>query len=75
MAGEAIERELQYDLARTRRPCAFSLYIRKAFEEAADVEQQTCEFRTDGIKRVVHALTRRDHCVGEYRFAFAALAA
>ena len=47
MAREPIETELQHHLGRTRRPTAFALDVLKAFEEAAYVEQESGEFRTD----------------------------
>jgi hypothetical protein len=51
MAGEPVKRELQHDFSRMRGPSPLTLDIIEAFEKAADVDQQTCEFRTYDIKR------------------------
>ena len=75
MAREPVERELQHDLGRARRPGAFALDVFQALEEAADVEQQAGEFRADRIERLMHALARRDHGLGESAGALAAGAA
>src|SRR6476660_2113542 len=72
VAGEAGESELQHHFARARGPGALALDILKTFEEAANIEQQTCEFRTNGVKRLMDALARRDHCIGKCAGAFAA---
>ena len=42
-----------------------ALAVFEPLEEAADVEQETVEFRPDRFERMVHALARRDHRVGE----------
>ena len=65
MAGQPVERELQHDFGRTRRPGAFAFDILEAFEETADVKQKAGEFRTDRIERLMHALARGDHRFGE----------
>ena len=72
MAREPIERELQHDLGRARRPGAFAFDILEAFEETADIEQQPAEFRPGRVERLMHALARGDHGLGEGRGALAA---
>ena len=57
MSGEAFKRELQHNLRRARRPAALTLGYFEPFQEAAYVDKQTGKFRTDRIKRVMHALT------------------
>ena len=59
MPRQPVEAELQHHLARARRPAALALDVFEPLEEAADVEQQAGEFRSDRIERVVQALTRR----------------
>ena len=75
VAGETIEGELQYDFAGASRPCTFAFDIFKAFEKAANIEQQAGEFRTNGVKRVMHPLSRGNHCLGEHRRLFVPAAA
>jgi hypothetical protein len=72
MACEAGKSELQHHFAGTRGPSTLALDILKTFEEAANIEQQTCEFRTNGVKRQMDALARRDHGIGQCAGAFAA---
>ena len=57
MSGEAFKRELQHNLRRARRPAALTLGYFEPFQKAAYVDKQTEKFRTDRIKRVMHALT------------------
>ena len=57
MSGEAFKRELQHNLRRARRPAALTLGYFEPFQKAAYVDKQTGKFRTDRIKRVMHALT------------------
>ena len=40
-----------------RRPAALTLGYFEPFQKAAYVDKQTGKFRTDRIKRVMHALT------------------
>ena len=56
MTGEAIKRELQHDLRRARRPAALTLGYFEPFQKTANVDKQTGKFRTDRIKRMMHAL-------------------
>ena len=71
MTCKAGESELQHDFAGARGPHALALDIFETFEEAANIKQQACEFWTDRVKRLVHALTRGNHCVGKNARAFA----
>ena len=56
MSGEALERELQHDLRRTRGPAALTFGYFEPFQKTAYVDKQTGKFRTDRIKRMMHAL-------------------
>ena len=56
MPGEAFKRELQHNLRRAHRPAALTLGYVEPFQKAAYVYQQTGKFRTDRIKRMMHAL-------------------
>lgn len=56
MSGEAFKRELQHNLRRAHRPAALTLCYVEPFQKAAYVYQQTRKFRTDRIKRMMHAL-------------------
>ena len=56
MSGEAFKRELQHNLRRAHRPAALTLCYVEPFQKAAYVYQQTGKFRTDRIKRMMHAL-------------------
>ena len=56
-----------------RLTLAFDIF--KAFEKAANIEQQAGEFRTNGVKRVMHPLSRGNHCLGEHRRLFVPAAA
>jgi hypothetical protein len=62
---DPIERELQHNFGRTRRPSPLAFYIHMVLEEAADVDQQSGEFRSSGIERLMHPLSRGDHRFGE----------
>jgi hypothetical protein len=62
-----VECELQHDLGRTRRPSPLAFDVLEAFEETADVEQQTAELGTGRVDRLMHALTRSNHRVGKIR--------
>ena len=74
VTGETIETELQHNFARASRPSTLTLDVLKTFQEAANVEQQACEFRTERVKRVMHPLPRRNHCVGKHASSFASAA-
>ena len=56
MPGEAFKRELQHNLRRARRPAALALGHIEPLQKAAYVDKQTGKFRTNRIKRMVHAL-------------------
>jgi hypothetical protein len=71
MACETSEGNLQHDFARACGPRTLALDILETFEEATNIEQQTCEFRTDGIECLMHVLPCRDHCFGKHAGAFA----
>ena len=51
---------------------ALALDILEPFEKAAYIEQQTGEFRPDGVKRLMHALARGDDGIGKCAGASAA---
>lgn len=74
VTGKTIEAELQHNFSRASRPGTLTLDVFKAFEEAANVKQQACEFRTERVKRVMHPLPRRNHCVGKHTSSFASAA-
>jgi hypothetical protein len=61
MASEPIKGKLQHDFPGARRPGTFPLNPFKAFEKAANVDQQACEFRTNGIQGVMYALPGGNH--------------
>ena len=71
VAGKTVEAELQHNFARASRPRALTLDILKTLEEAANVEQQACEFRANRVKRVMQPLPRRNHCLGKNAGLFA----
>jgi hypothetical protein len=48
---------------------------RKAFEKAANIDQQACELRTNSIQRVMNPLPRGNHSFGEEVCPLAAVAA
>ena len=52
MPRQHIERELQHDLGRARRPRSLALHIVQPLEEAAHIEQQPGEFRPGLIYRL-----------------------
>ena len=58
MPSEAIERKLQHDFCRARRPAALTLGRFEPFQETAYVDKQTRKFRTYRIERMMYALTR-----------------
>jgi hypothetical protein len=73
MASESIKSKLQHDFPRARRPRTFTLNLFKAFEKAANVDQQTCEFRTNSIQGVM-SLPRGNHRFGKQVGPFATAA-
>jgi hypothetical protein len=56
---------LQHNFGRTCRPSLLAFDILKALEETANVDQQSGEFTTGGIKRLMDTLSRGDHRLGE----------
>ena len=65
MARQPVERELQHDFGRARRPGPLAFDIVEAFEETANIEQQPAEFGPGRLERLMHALARGDHSLGE----------
>jgi hypothetical protein len=61
VASEPIQAKLQHDFARTRWPGTFTLNYFQPFEKAANVDQQACEFRTNGVECVMYALPCGNH--------------
>ena len=70
MASKTGESNLQHDFARACGPCTLAFDILKTFEEAANIEQQTCEFGADGIECLMHVLPCCDHRFGKHTGAF-----
>ena len=56
MPGETFKRELQHDLRRARRPAALTLGYFESLQKTAYIDEQARKFRTDRVKRVMHAL-------------------
>ena len=56
MPSEPLKRKLQHDFCRARWPAALTLSYFEPFQKTAYVDQQTGKFRTDCIKRMMHAL-------------------
>jgi hypothetical protein len=54
MTGEPLERQLQDDLGRSRRPSPLALDIFQMLEKATDVEQQAGAFRAYVVERTAH---------------------
>jgi hypothetical protein len=75
MAGEPIKGKLQNDLARACRPGTFTLDLLEAFQKATNVDQQACEFRTNIVQRMMHALSRSNYCFGQQVCPFATVTA
>src|SRR6185437_5555555 len=70
-----VKRELQNDFGRARRPGPLAFDILETFEKTADIKQQAAEFGTGCVERLMHALARGDHGLGEACSAIAAGAA
>jgi hypothetical protein len=60
VTGKAIERKLQHDLRRARRPPAFAFRDLEAFQKTADIQEQAGKLRANCFKRMLHALSSRD---------------
>lgn len=65
MPGETLERELQYDLRRARRPLPLTLDQIELLQKTADIQQKTGEFWADRIQSMPNSLTRGDYSLGE----------
>ena len=65
MPGQALERELQHDLRRARRPLPLPLDQIELFQKTTDIEQKTGEFGADHIQSMPNSLTRGDNTVGD----------
>ena len=58
MPGETLERELQYDFRRARRPLPLTLDQIELLQKTADIQQKTGEFGPDRIQSMPNSLTR-----------------
>ena len=63
--GKHSQRGLEHHLGRARGPQALTLHRLEAFQEAAYVDEQTGQFRSDGLERLVDALARRKCRIGQ----------